>query len=79
MIKINRYMHCVCNGFVNNQINTNIPASIKVNLANAKNGDTIRMNTVHNGVPIVTLPEGVRLNKRLVAADMLIGVVKSGK
>ena len=72
-------MHCICKGFINDKINTNIPSSIKVNLANAKTGDTIRMNSMHNGIPIVQLPPDVFINKRLVPVDMLIGVVSSGK
>lgn len=83
LIKVNRYLDCICDGVVVDgnitSINENIPAEIEVNLANCKTGDIIRLNTKHKGENIVKIPDCVHINKKSVKPDLLLGVVRAGK
>lgn len=90
LIKVNRYLDCVVEGFVKGadgvtRVNTAIPAAIPVDLGGVKTGDIVRLNTKQAGhgsgsagSSIVNIPAGVYINKKACRPDMLIGVVKAG-
>ena len=61
--KVHQFIECVCTG--------SVPTSITVNLANAKKGDVIRVDTIE-------FPPGVKPSKN-VKKDFIVAVVQSAK
>lgn len=61
--KVHQFIECVCTG--------SVPTTITVNLANAKKGDVIRVDTIE-------FPPGVKPSKN-VNKDFIVAVVQSAK
>ena len=61
--RVSQFIECVCSGPV--------PATITINLANAKKGDVIRVDTVQ-------FPPGVKPSKS-VKKDFIVAVIQSAK
>ena len=61
--KVSQFIECVCTGPV--------PATITVNLANAKKGDVIRLDAIE-------FPAGTKPSKS-VSKDFIVAVVQSAK